>query len=167
MAPRQKIKAGRPKEHKSQAIKEAAKTIGCSESSVRRAVKREENILPSVSRALDMGKITKEQADILAGMNPDEQHNQLRIMVQETRAQTRSRRASEKVNKTDDKTELVASILLNVFGKCKDLESDVKRVLSIMDNEELDYEALVKLKNYSKVGVAIDRLTELSSILAD
>jgi len=141
--------------------------VGTSEKAVRRAVKREEVLVPSASRALDQKKITQEQADLLADMNEETQRAQLRAMVQETRKQTRGRLAVEKAVDSGDKMGTVTRMLSGVYSDCSDLKSKIDAVMRVMHDEELDYDALLKMKNFNRVGKAIDSLTGLLGILED
>jgi ParB family chromosome partitioning protein len=156
---------GRPKEARAQAIKDAAKSVGSSEKSVRRAVKREEDLIPSASRALDQGKITQSQADILASMSVNGQRKQLSSMVRETREQTRQRRTMEKAQGLEDKTEIVAQMLTQIYFECKATKSKIDVVTGVMDGEELDYAKFTKLPHFTQVEEMRDALTDLLEIV--
>lgn len=128
---------GRPKKPKTQAIEDVAKTLGASEQSVRKAVKRQEDLIPSASRALELGSITQEQADILASMSSTKQRAQLMNMVKETREQTRNRRKKEQIHKLPDKLKKAQMLVVNAhyWGmELNDKLSEVYNVVSGMDD---------------------------------
>lgn len=161
----QKSERGRPKEPKAQAIKDAAKSVGASEKAVRRAVKREEDLIPSASRALDQGKISQSQADLLTGMSVDKQRKQLSSMVRETREQTRQRRTMEKAQGSEDKTDIITQMLTNIYFECKSTKDKVITVTGVMDGEALNYRKFTKLPNFPMVEELRDSLTDLLEIL--
>lgn len=156
---------GRKATPRQQAIKDAAKTVNASTKAVRRAVRREEDLIPSASRALDQGKITQEQADILSTMSTEKQRQQLINMVRESRDETRQRLSKEKVEQAEDKTAAVSDMLRSIYRDCSVLKDKVDTVLSVMDNSEVDYESLTKLPSFQLVEPLRDALTDLLEVV--
>jgi len=158
-------KPGRPKNDRAQAIKDTAKSVGASEQSVRRAVKREEDLIPSAMRALELGTITQEQANLLAAMSVNEQKQQLRNMVTETREETRHRRNVERLQQLEDKKDALKDMLSNIYYECNDLKSKLDITMVILNNEELDTSELRKMAYFESVEKTRDALTDLLELL--
>lgn len=158
---------GRPVESRAQAIKEVAHNVGASERSVRYAVKREEDLIPSASRALELGTITQEQANILAAMPAKEQQQQLRPMVLETREQTRKRRNVEKLQNMDDKVPVLQEMLGNVFFECNELKEKLDVVMGLIQEEEVDCTMFLSIVHFPRVAETRDALTDLLEILEE
>ena len=152
---------GRPGTPKSQAIKDAAKSIGASEASVRKAVRREEDLIPSAARALEQKLITQDQADILASMSKKKQQQELINMVRETREETRRRRNVEKVRDMEDRMPVIIDMLASVFLDCAEIQDKLSIALSTMDGAEIDINQISKLPNYKQVEKVRDSLNSL------
>lgn len=156
---------GRPKKPRAQAIKETSKIVGASELTVRRAVKREEDLIPSAARALERGVITQEQADLLATMARTAQKNQLASMVQETREGTRRRMTAEKVRDSEDKLPLIMDMLTSIFLDCKDIKQKLDIAFTAMFDLELDKKRIVNLPNYGQAADVREALTNLLDLI--
>lgn len=158
---------GRRATPRQKAIKDAAKSVGASTKSVRRAVRREEDLIPSASRALDQGKITQEQADILAKLSVKSQRQQLPSMVRESRDQTRHRMATEKAEESEDKMAIIIDMLKTIYQDGRALKDKVDIVISTMDGEELDYQRFTRLPHFERIEELRDALTDLLEIVEE
>ena len=156
---------GRPKKPRTQAIKETAKSVGASELTVRRAVKREEDLIPSAARALERGVISQEQADLLASMTSTAQKSQLSSMVKETREGTRRRMTAEKVRDAEDKMPILIDMLASIFLDCKDLKQKLDIAVGALSGSKIDSKRLIKLPNYRQVENTRNSLTDLLDII--
>jgi ParB/RepB/Spo0J family partition protein len=152
---------GRPKSPRSQAIKDVAKNVGASVRSVQYALRREEDLIPSAIRALEMGSISQTQADQLAVMPVDDQKIQLSYMVRETREQTKNRITTEKLQKAEDKKPVLLNMLSSAFMDCKELQHKLHLVLELMDGVKLKKEEIVELPNHDQVEQVRDALNSL------
>jgi ParB-like chromosome segregation protein Spo0J len=156
--PKKNTTRGRPREPKAQAIKDAAKTLGASELSVRNAVKRQEDLTPSAARALETGSITQEQADILARLSSAQQHAQLMRMVRETREQTRNRRKKEQIHKQPDKLKKVQMLVVNAHYWSMELHDKLSDVLNAANSIENPTDAIQTehLKDLKKLQATLE-----------
>lgn len=153
------LNRGRPKKPKAQAISDVAKTLGVSETSVRGAVKRQEDLTPSAVRALEMGSITQEQADILARMNTTQQRAQLMNMVKETREQTRKRRKDEQIREQPDDLKKAQMLVVNAHYWGMELKDKLSEVYGIVCGME-DLSDVIQPEN-------LDDLKQLQVTLED
>jgi ParB-like chromosome segregation protein Spo0J len=152
---------GRPKKDRTQAIKDTAKSIGASEQTVRRAVRREEELIPTAARSLKLGKITQEQADILAALPKKAQQRQFPDMVKETREETRRRRSVEKIQDREDRDHVIIDMLASIFLDCKELGQKLDIAAGAMSGTKLDHKQLIKLPNYSYVLKVRNSLSDI------
>jgi len=156
---------GRPKTARAQAVKTAAKNIGTSERAVRDALRRAEDLIPSAARALELGTISQDQANKLAGMSVSDQRMQLPTMVVETRDQTRRRVATEKLQDMEDKTPAILNMLAAMFLSCKDIKNKADVVLKIAKDTKLDKKEITDLPNYAYVEEAKNCLIDLLELI--
>lgn len=132
---------GRPKDPQRQATKEAAKIAGVSESAARRAIKREEDLIPTAIRALQQGRISADQADRLAAMDVAVQREQLPIMIQETQKATRERLTRQRAASQGD-TAVAGRMLAQICSTTTTMRERVDELMAFMDGKELDYDEL-------------------------
>jgi ParB/RepB/Spo0J family partition protein len=148
---------GRPKDPQRQATKEAAKIAGVSESAARRAIKREEDLVPTAIRALQQGRISSDQADRLSAMPVAEQREQLPIMIKESQKDTRERLTRQRAASRGD-TAVAERMLVQICEGTAALRERIDELMAFMDGKELDYDELVK---------HVDALREGDNALAD
>ena len=156
---------GRRATPKQQAVKDVAKTVKADPKTVRKAVKREEDLIPSAARALELGKISQEQADILAKMPKKRQQVELRNMVLETRNETRRRVHEEHVEGQEGKHGLIAEILRNIYSGCAVIKARIDDVATMLPEETSDYTDLINQPKFASVEELRDALTDLLEIL--
>jgi ParB/RepB/Spo0J family partition protein len=137
-----KKSVGRPKDPQRQATKEAAKIAGVSESAARRAIKREEDLIPTAIRALQQGRISADQADRLAAMDVAVQREQLPIMIQETQKDTRERLTRQRAASQGD-TAVAGRMLAQICSATASVRERVDELMAFMDGKELDYDELL------------------------
>jgi ParB/RepB/Spo0J family partition protein len=152
--------AGRKPSAKRRATKKVAKTMGVSESTASRAIKREENLIHSASKALDRGNITVHQADRLAGMSVSKQRVQLPIMIKETREQTRRRIEKERAEESGEMTAYAERVIGVICDDAANIREKVNSIMEYMPDKNLDYDTIMK-------GVDLDMLGEAGQGLLD
>lgn len=160
-----KCPRGRPKSGRAQAIKDAAKSVGASQRSVYRAVKREEDLIPTAARSLRAGKITQEQANLLATMSKKNQQRQFPEMVRETRDQTRRRLSVEKLQHKDDKEAAIFDMLGSALLDCKDLDKKLDTTIRALGTVKLKKKQYKKIPNYEQAENVRDSLNDLLRIM--
>lgn len=154
-------KGGRPTTSRQKAIKDVAKTTNTSTKTVRNAVKRAEDLIPSAVRALELKKITQKQADTLARLPRRKQQVELRHMVID------AREGSQDPVKTLTTTEIALVALTQL---CRDASKMGKRIDAIMTmtkDKKLDRAPLLKVRGYRNLEAVRDTLTDLLEALED
>jgi ParB family chromosome partitioning protein len=156
---------GRPKSPKREAVKEAAKLVGVSESTAMRAVKRVENLIPSAARALETGKINIQQANRLANMTVSDQRRQLLDMVKENRDETRDRlrREREKEAPSKDRTSIFIERFQRIGKGALELSGELDDLLDYVDGKEVDWDRVLKAvtKDIGQIQSTMKALTKM------
>jgi len=137
-------KRGRPRSTEAQATKDAAKKLGVSPTKMRRAIKREEDLIPSAIRALERKTITTEQGDRLSNMSAAEQQKQLPGMLKETQRETKARLDLEHEEEQKGSTATATKMLRHVLSEAKMLKAKIDDALTFMDGKDIDYARLLK-----------------------
>lgn len=135
---------GRKKTVKSKVAEAVSKDLNISTKTYLRDVKRAENLIPSADKALEIKRITKEQANLLADMEPAEQRKRLPIFIrenQEAREKEEKRAAEEKKS---GPTAVARRMLEAILFECKDLSVRVRDFMAYVDGKDLDYKVLRK-----------------------
>lgn len=158
-------KPGRKPSPTRAANQKVAKTLGVSESKVKRGIKREENLIHSAAKAMENGNITVEQADRLAGMPVKQQRIQLPIMIKETREQTRSRMDRERAEETGEMTSYALRAMRVVTDDAKNLGAKVNAVHEYMSDRDLDYDVILKDVDLNMLSATGQGLLDLVDFL--
>lgn len=164
-APNNQKGSGRKPSAKRKATKKAAKMLGVSESKTTRAIKREEDLIPSASRALERGTITVEQADRLTNMSVKQQQAQLPTMIKETRQETRERVDREKADESGTQTEYAVRAMAVISDEANNVRLKVGALMEYVDNRDLNYDAILKKVDLDVLGESGKALLDLVDFL--
>lgn len=162
---------GRPKTTRTTAVEETAKTLGVDERAVRKAYRREADLISSAKVAWEKGKITDKQADMLANMTKTNQRRQLSRMVNETQTTTQKRRQEETAAAATTKGDSERHTIRALGELVSDIKQWKKRCASFMryvDGRNLDWDRVFKESGVKPVDLepCAEQLNELHEFLA-
>jgi len=135
---------GRPPSVRESVVKAAAESFGMSPSTAREAMKRDANLCPTARKALDLGRITIDQANRLARMSKGKQHDELRRMMGESQQESKTRLQEQEFKKTNSPTQVVIRNLENIKSLASSLQSKADELANYVDKRALDWDEIRK-----------------------
>ena len=131
---------------------------------VQKARRRDDNLAKPVKQALGKKKITKEQADSLAGMDPEDQVRELEHLEQETERETRDRKKADTPKPKETPQKQALRLLRAVNATCKKVLPDLRRVYKMLEDGKVTAEELGSVNTgpinevLSKGGSVLERI---------
>lgn len=161
------VKTGRPKSKKRQAISAVADSVGVHRETVRKALKRHADLTPSAARALELGTITKKQANELAAMSAKKQRETLRPMVIATREARERRKRSAGIKSAPNKLEVISDILSSAFIDFKSVRNKLDTAVQALAGTKGSLKPLSKTPNIQYAREVRDYLNTLLDVIPD